>query len=226
MKNLSTLPADCPLFTGIGPGLLPALLEALAPSRRSYQKGEALLLAGYENADIGIVLSGSIEACKITADGGLLSMAQMGPGGIFGDVMAASGRVKSPVTVFACQDCTVLWLPYERLLAGACIPAGDASLQAAHTQLLRNLIGLMADKYFALDQRVELLMLRSVRAKLLHYLRFQLPPGEDGWRTVPFSRTRLAEYLGCERTALCRELSRMRADGLVQLEGRRLRLLD
>ena len=90
-------------------------------------------------------------------------------------------------------------------------------------QVLRNLVELMSVKYFQLDQRVELLMQRRVRDKVLWYVR-SLPAGEDGWRVTPYARGPLAEYLGCERSALCRELTNMRRDGVLQAQGRRFRL--
>ena len=39
--------------------------------------------------------------------------------------------------------------------------------------------------------------------------------GQDTF-TIPFTRTELAEYLNCERSALSRELSRMQAEGLIE----------
>lgn len=66
-------------------------------------------------------------------------------------------------------------------------------------------------KYFALDRRVGLLLEKRLRARLVQYLRTELVPCADGARVCPFSRTRLAEYLGCDRTALAREITRMEA---------------
>ena len=83
----------------------------------------------------------------------------------------------------------------------------------------------MADKYFALDRRVELLMLHSLREKVLHYLRTEALPAPGGAVRTPYTRAGLAAYLGCERSALCRELSRMRRDEILQIDGRVFRLL-
>lgn len=215
------LAQKCALFAGVPGAQVGALCRCLGGTCRRYRRGEVLLLAGYENRSIGIVLRGRIEAVKTFADGRQLCMAQMGPGGVFGDVMAASHKVKSPVTVLAQQNCEAMWLPYEALLAP---PQGaDGAQHALRVRVLRNLVELMSVKYFQLDQRVELLMLRRVRDKVLWYVR-SLPAGADGWRVTPYARGPLAEYLGCERSALCRELTNMRRDGVLQAEGRRFRL--
>lgn len=208
----------CSLFAGLSGTQIGALLQEWQPARRRFGRGETLLLAGYETHELGIVLDGEIEAGKHTADGALLTLTRMGPGGLFADILAGSRDAKSPVTVTAATPVTVLLLPYRRLLRPG------AALDAVHAAVLQNLIAAIADKYFALDRRVELLMLRSVREKVLHYLRTEAVRLPDGALQTPYDRAGLAAYLGCERSALSRELSRMRRDGILQIDGRTFRL--
>lgn len=207
----------CPLFTQISPPQLQRLLEDLAAGTRAYECGEALVLAGYENHSIGVVLEGRIEAYKTEPGGSQLMMARMGPGGVFGDVICGSRSQKSPVTVVAATPVRALWIPYARVLGGGGSPA--------HTCFLQNLIALLADKYFALDRRLEFLMVRTLREKLLRYLQSEAVREGDGRCKTPFTRAQLAAYLGCDRSALCRELSRMQRDGLLEVHGRSFRIL-
>ena len=108
---------QCPLFAGVVPAALPALLRALHADAACYGRGSVLLLAGYENRAIGIVLRGGIAADKVAADGTQLTIAHMGAGGILGDVLSSS-HVKSPVTVTATAPTRVLWLPIAALSGG------------------------------------------------------------------------------------------------------------
>lgn len=211
---------ESPLLAGITPGAARRLVAALHPAVRRYEKGEALVLAGYENRRIGLVLDGRIEAVRPGPEGEQLAMAAMGPGGVFGDVLSGSNGHKSPVTVLARGPVTALWLPCEAVLAG---PA-DPALRDDHLRMLRNWVGMLADKYFALDARIGLLMTRSLRRRVLLYVA-GLPAGADGWALLPPTRTQLAAYLGCNRAALCRELARMQRDGLLAVAGRRAKIL-
>ena len=136
------------LLSGLDVSGLQQLLRCFAPAKRSFAQGEILLLAGYENREIGILLEGQIEAVKTTADGTSVSITHMGPGGIFGDVLSGSST-PSPVTVTATAPCIVLALPYERLMLPGCS-------DAAHCVLLRNLVEAISDKYFSLCRRVDL----------------------------------------------------------------------
>ena len=143
MEENLTILRRCSLFAGLSDTQTAALLQSLHPVRRSFSKGEVLLLAGYETQELGVVLCGQIEAEKQTADGVTLTLTRMGPGGIFADILAGSRGAKSPVTVTAATDVTVLLIPYKSLLRPG-VP-----LDAAHAAVLQNLVAAMADKYFA-----------------------------------------------------------------------------
>ena len=103
------------LLRGMTDAELTLLTESLAPRVRRYDKGELLLMAGYETKDVGIILEGEITATKPMPDGTPITMARMGPGGVFADVLAG-GRSKSPVNVTAAVPCLVLYLPYDGML--------------------------------------------------------------------------------------------------------------
>ncbi|MEG0910080.1 MAG: Crp/Fnr family transcriptional regulator [Ruthenibacterium sp.] len=209
----------CVLFAQIEPEILPDLLKKLAATEKTYDAGEVLVLAGYALNRIGIVLSGTIEAAKISADGAVFTITQIGAGGMFGDVLAGSVAYKSPVCVTAQTDVHVLWLSYEKLLAGTGAPS------AAHTQLLKNLVAEISQKYFALDRRIAILMLPRLREKIMYYLQNEAKKNIDGGVETPFNRAQLAQYLGCERAALCREISRMRREKIMSTRGRCFYLL-
>ena len=103
------------LLRGLSEEELTTLLQGLAPRVRRYEKGELLLMAGYETREVGIILEGEITADKPLPDGTAVVMARMGPGGVFADVLAG-GNSKSPVNVSAASACLVLYLAYDAIL--------------------------------------------------------------------------------------------------------------
>ena len=88
------------LLRGMTDAELAALMASLTTRVRRYDKGELLLMAGYETKEVGMILEGEITATKPMPDGTPVTMARMGPGGVFADVLAG-GRSKSPVNVKA-----------------------------------------------------------------------------------------------------------------------------
>lgn len=208
------------LFEGFSRDELVHLLPLLGPKVQDYPKGSCLLASGGETDSLGIVLSGGIEAVKYTRAGEQFTVMRMGPGGVFGDVLSGSHR-KSPVTVTAGGPVRVMLIARSRMLA---LPGREAEL---FRRLLRNLVAVISDKYFSLDARIDLLLIRGLRKRIAAFLLDSMPPGqENGWFTIPYTRAAMAGYLGCERSALSRELSRMAAAGLVQIDRRRFLVPD
>ena len=198
------------LLRGMTDAELTLLTESLAPRVRRYDKGELLLMAGYETKDVGIILEGETTATKPMPDGTPITMARMGPGGVFADVLAG-GRSRSPVNVSAAERCLILYLPCDALLRPC------AALHSAHLKLLQNWLETISDKYFALDRRLELICCRSLRGRICMWLLEQRERCGADTFTTAMSRTELAAFLNCDRSALSRELSRMQEEGLIEL---------
>ena len=112
----------------------------------------------------------------------------------------------------------MLLLPYERLLLSDGSPA--------HQRVLQNLVRTISDKYFLLSRRVDLLLLKSLRAKVCAYLLSEAEQQGSMTFTIPFSRIQLADYLNCDRSALSRELSTMQKEGLIDTYRSSFKLLE
>ena len=205
MNNYLPLLQTTTLFAGLSAAELSTLLSRLGASVRSYGKGEALVLAGEPSRRVGIVLSGELEAYRPA------------PGGVFGDVLGGSS-LSSPVTVLAAAPCEVLLLPYERLLLSDGSPA--------HQRVVQNLVRTISDKYFSLSRRIDLLVMKSLRAKVAAYLLSEAARAHSLTFSIPFSRIQLADYLNCDRSALSRELSTMQREGLIDTYRSSFKLLE
>ena len=211
--------ARTPLLRGMRPDELDTLLDCFAPRVRRYARDEILLLTGYETREVGILLEGSITAVKSTPDGASVAITHMRPGGLFGDVLSGSSQ-KSPVTVMATTSCLALYLPYQKIIRPC------AKLHSAHLQLMQNLVLTISDKYFSLSRRIDLLVMKSLRAKVAAYLLSEAARAHSLTFSIPFSRIQLADYLNCDRSALSRELSLMQRDGLLETYKSSFKLLE
>ena len=217
MENYLPLLQTTSLFAGLERPALRTLLGDLGAVVRSYGRGETLVLAGHSNHRLGVVLTGAIEAYRPAPGGAHLPITHMGPGGIFGDVLGGSS-LASPVTVIAAAPCEVLLLPYDRLL----LPGSDPARQ----QVLQNLVRTISDKYFLLSRRIDLVILKSLRAKVCAYLLSEAELHHSQTFTIPYSRIQLADYLNCDRSALSRELSLMQRDGLLETYRSSFKIID
>jgi CRP-like cAMP-binding protein len=105
-------------------------------------------------------------------------------------------------------------MEYDRLM-GRCENAC-----AHHSTLVRNMFHLVTEQTRRLSRRVEVLSRRSIREKLQCYFRIcRLEAGTDTF-PLPFTLSALADYISTDRSAMMRELKKMREAGLVSMEGR------
>ena len=110
--------------------------------------------------------------------------------------------------------------PYQKIIRPC------AKLHSAHLQLMQNLVLTISDKYFSLSRRIDLLVLKSLRAKVCAYLLSEAERAGSLTFSIPFSRIQLADYLNCDRSALSRELSQMQRDGLLDTYKSSFKLLE
>ena len=132
-----------------------------------------------------------------------------GPGALVGDVLMAARDKKSPVDVIASQNTAALFLPYRAVMT-SCARACER-----HAILRENLLAEIAEKYWRLRRRAEYLARRSLRARLAAFLLDAAADAGGNTFSLGMRREDLAAYLGANRSALCRELSRLRAEGWI-----------
>ncbi len=217
LDNFSIL-QKTPLFAGIDAVALQDLLARLSPQEQAFAKGDIILRAGQNSEHLGILLAGNLDAFRFSPDGTTTAVPPMAAGSVFGDVLGGAS-VSSPVTIKAASDCHILWISYDALLH----PQGV--LAPAHGILLQNLLRNIGNKYFDLLHRIDLLSLHSLRAKISAYLLAEAANAGSNTFSIPFTRAKLADYLHCERSALCRELSRMQQEGLLETYQKSFKLL-
>ena len=197
---------------------LEAMLDCLGAQIMDYKKGAIILMAGDKPAHIGFVLAGQLHILREDADGNRLLLAAVSPGDFFAEALCCAGVAESPVTVVADTDSTVMRLGFQKILhtcPNSC---------PFHTKLIENMLKLIANKNLQLQSRMEIVSLKSVRAKALSYLKSFVP--EQGRKiTIPFNREKLADFLCVERSALSHELMKMKADGLIDYHKNKFELL-
>ena len=217
MADFLTVLERTALFDGLDGGEIDALCRSLGCRRAYYERGSVILKRGARVRSAGIVLSGTVQAERNGADGSLRIVARHGTGALFGDVLNVSHARRSPVDIVAAEDAAVLFVPLDALMSGE---------GAALTRVRLNLLSELSEKYWAQSERLALLRLPTLRAKLSRLLLSARE--EQGGDRVRLSGTRetLAAELGVNRSALSRELGNMRRDGLLSVNRAAITLLD
>lgn len=202
------------LFDDIKVADLEAMLKCLGTEIKTVGKGEIILLSGNKPEYVGIVLSGQLHVIREDYDGNRSLLTAIMPGGIFAEALCCAGVLESPVTVIADTDSVSMLLRFSRILH---ICPNSCTF---HTKLIENMLGLIARKNLMLQSRMEIVGMKSVRAKVTRYLESFTPkPGSEF--TIPFNREEMADFLCVERSALSHELARMKQEGLIEYRKNR-----
>lgn len=206
------------LFDGIKEDDRSEMLKCLNAKKKQYKKGSTVLGRGGHTSEMGMVLEGSVHMVKDDFWGNRSILGQASPGQMFGEVYACLPRQGLEVDVVAAEDTEVLFLDVGRILT-VC-----SSACSFHTRLIRNLLTILAEKNLMLTHKMEHMAQKSTRDKVLSYLSMEAEKQGGPEFAIPFNRQQLADYLSVDRSAMSRELSRMKAEGLLDYHRNRFRL--
>lgn len=210
--------AAAPLLRGIAQAEIAAVLRQLQAQVKIYSKNSCIWHRGEQVGVVGLVVAGSVHIQREDYWGHQNILAQLGCGNVFGEVFACLQQVPLTVSVTTPAGATVVFLEVLRLLS-----ATNRSESAS--QLLHNLLLLMAERNLFLTQKMEYLTKRTTRDKLLAYLSDQSRQQQSSKLVLPFDRQQLADFLAVDRSAMSSELSKMQAAGLIRYQKNNFELL-
>ncbi len=208
--NVVKILVSSPIFHDISPSQLDIMLDCLKPKINTYNKNSYIAVEGEPYTGLGILLSGEAAIIKESASGSRVIMTVIGPGDLFGEMIAFSPRKHWPASVFAQSTCSVMFLSPEKII-GEC-----THVCGGYKQLIKNMLVLLSTKALMLNQRVEYLAIKGMREKISIYLLEQYKINQKNTFVLPLKRNELADFLSVSRTALSRELGRMRDEGIIE----------
>ena len=118
------------------------------------------------------------------------------------------------------EDAEILFMPFDRVMHSctmACV---------FHHRLIENMVRIIARKNRELMRKIEVVSKRTIRDKLLAYLSLQAQTQDSPYFDIPLGRAELAEYLCVDRSALTRELAKMKEEGILDYDRNSFRLLQ
>ena len=95
-----------------------------------------------------------------------------------------------------------------------------------HSQLVSNLLQMIALRASQQANRIYVLSRNSIRKKIMTYLNSIAAEKQTKTVILPMSYTTLAEYLSVDRSAMMRELKNLADEGIIERDGKKLRILD
>lgn len=189
-------------------------------TRRRLARGEVLFGEGDQCKGLFVVATGTIRIFKLSPTGREQVLAVEGPGSSLAELPVFDGGVY-PASASAVEDSEVLFISRDDF-QNYCLEHPEVALKvlAVVGSRLRRLVALIEDLSFTtVRQRLISLLLRLAQSNR--------KASTQGMRVeLTATHQDLASELGTVRELVSRNLSRLQAEGLLEIEGRTIIIKD
>ena len=201
-----------PLFSGLTESELSFLVQRAVP--RNYTAGQIVFSEGEPCTGMFVVESGHIRIFKSAASGREQVLSIDGPGSSVAELPVFDGG-NYPASVAAVEDSTLLFVSKQDFQS-LCLTHPQVALKVLRIvgARLRRLVGIIEELSFTTVRH----RLVSLLVRMAHKEGNNAPSGTE--ITLPANNQELAAQIGTVRELVSRNLSRLQAEGLIQMDGR------
>lgn len=206
------------LFKGLTQEELELCLKCSDARLKDYEKNQIIFSQMDPPKALYVLIGGSVSVCKDTPDGRRYIVTNIEEGDIFGEVYVFLKKADYNYYVLSNMNSTVLAIPKEYFFTTC-----DNSCNA-HSLIIQNMLGILAQKAYFLNNKVQLLTSGSLRQKIAKYLLDNC--NKKKYVKLSMNREQFASYLNVTRPSLSRELINMQEDGLIEVDRDMIKILD
>ena len=194
------------------------MLELSCLKNVQYSKNEVIFHTGDTVNEIGIVLKGRVNIENIDIWGNKSILSCVSEGEIFAETYAICGEPMM-VDAVAAEKSEIQFLNLKALIDE------KNSDKGWYVKLISNMLKISVRKNLALSGRIFCTSSKTRRGRLLTYLsNISVKSGSKTFQ-IPFDRQQLADYLNLDRSALSKELGKMRDEGLIEFHKNVFKLI-
>jgi CRP/FNR family transcriptional regulator len=195
-----------PLFAGLSGTELARIAEVTVPRR--FPAGQAILREGDRGDTCYVIRSGRARVTREHADGRAITLTNLGPGDIFGELAMFGDETRS-ATVEAMED-----------TEGIALLAGDLRrTMLAHPAIAVAMLAGLADRIRQANERLSQQTFQTVDGRVASALLGQVGAlaGDDGARDVLIRATQaqIAQLSGSSRESASRFLAKLERAGVI-----------
>lgn len=169
---------------------------------------------------VGIILDGIVDIIHTSINGDETIVNRLTKGNTFGNCFSCVSNINNLNDIRSITFSTILFIDIYNLLK-------DSNFSYEfRINLFENIMSSLAQTNIALNTKIQILSQKTLRDKLITY--FELLSIQNGSNkiTIPFNREQLACYLGSERSSVCRELSKLKYDNIININKNNIVLLN
>ena len=206
--------ARVPLFEGLPDGQIEDL--AMIVTDQTFGKAETIFSEGEDADGFYVVITGRVKIFKLSPDGKEQILHFFGPGEPFGEVPVFTGQ-HFPASAEAMEESRVFFFPRKSFV----------DLIKRNPSLALNMLAVLSKRLRRFAALIDDLSLKEVPGRLAAYLLY-LSDQNRGAKVLELAvtKTQLASLLGTIPETLSRILGKLSSQGLIESDGRRIRIMD
>lgn len=214
MDKLKDTIASCDLFAGLPDEQLEALCRISVAE--TYNKGTTIFAEGERGRGFFIAESGAVKIYKLSVEGKEHILHIFGPGEPFGEVPVFTGK-PFPASAMAIKASRILLFPRSAFI----------DLLSRDPSLALNMLGVLSMRLRQFTVQIENLALKEVPGRLAaHLIWLSEDQNNQDCVSLDISKGQLASLLGTIPETLSRILAKMNGHRLIEVQGRKIRLLN
>lgn len=183
-----------------------------------FAKNSIIFHAGDLIHEIGIVLTGSVNIENVDLWGNKSLLSNITPGVLFGESYALC-KVPILVNAVTAEISEILFLNID------IFTDAKYSMKTWYVKIMQNMLQISLHKNLNLVNRSFCTTPKTIRGRLLIYLSEEAAKAESTTFRIPFNRQELADYLNLDRSALSKELGKMRDEGILNFHKNQFSLV-
>ncbi len=209
---------DNVLFKGLTREEIELCLKCSDAKLKDYRKNQIIFSQMDPPKALYVLLQGSVAVCKDTPEGRRYIVTNIEEKDIFGEAFVFLKKADYNSYVLANTDSAVLAIPKEYFFTTC-----DKSCNA-HSAIIQNMLGILAQKVYLLNNKVQLLTSGSLKQRIVKYLLENC--NNKKYVKLTMNREQLSAYLNVTRPSLSRELIKMQEDGLIEVDRDMVKIVD
>lgn len=210
---------NIPIFKNMTDEEIINCISSLNSKSRSYQKGETIYHAGSKASHIGIVLKGSCNIEYIDFLGNRSIINKIEKNKLIAEAYSFLD-INLLVDIIASEETKILFLDTKY------INSKDNLGKSWHHKFLSTLLYICLKRNIMLSEKIFSISNKTLRLKITSYLDMVSKENNKKEFDIPFNREELADYLNADRSALSKELSKMKKEKIIDYHKNHFVLLQ
>ncbi len=205
---------QCPLCSSIPAEQRERFLQDVRFAVRSYEKEDTIVTQGVRYDALYILVRGEIVTEMADEKGDFMKVEQIRAPNPIATGFLFSADNRSPVSAVCKVDCSVIVIPKENVYF----------LMREYESFMLAFLSYISNKVSFLSEKLRLVSLRTIRAKLAYYL-LKESGGEKSFR-LKTSKESMARLFGVSRPALVKVMMEMAGEKLIDVNRRDIQIND